>query len=204
MSTEKEISLKEFLGKLGSWFKYLLSNWILICIVSVATAGLGVWYAYAAKPKYEATVSFVLSSNNMPGGSLFGLASQFGINLDGSNTDVFAGDNIIALMKSRRMVQQALLKKPKEINASLINIIAEEMKFDKVWAKKDRTKSAFPFPDDAAKITKVQDSLLRAVYIFISKKMLDISKPDKDQSIYVVATNSSNEIFSYYLAKYLV
>jgi len=201
---EKEISLKEFVKIIVSWFKYLLSKWLFIGIVSALGAAAGFWYAYNAEPTYKASISFVLASNAASGGGLMGLASQFGLDLGSGNTDAFAGDNIIALMKSRKMVQEALLKKPEGSNTSLINIIGKEMKLDKGLDENERTKGAFPFPDDAGKMTLIQDSLFRGIYFGVEESMLDVSKPDESQGIYVVSTNSVNETFSYYLTKYLV
>ena len=161
-------------------------------------------YANFAKSTFKAEISFVLSSNSASDGGLMGLANQFGLDLGSSNTDAFAGDNIISLMKSRKMVEEALLKKPEGSTISLINIIGKEMKLDKSLAENERTKGAFPFPDDESKMTLIQDSLFRGIYLNIQESMLDVSKPDKDLGIYIVSTNSVNETFSYYLTKYLV
>src|SRR5262245_35164677 len=105
-AAEKEISLKDFVKGIIDWFKFLFSKWLIIGIVAAIGAGLGVLYAYTAKPTYTASLSFVLSNKSSSGGSLMGLASQFGFDLGGSNIDAFSGDNIIALMQSRRMVQE--------------------------------------------------------------------------------------------------
>lgn len=200
---EKEISFKEFISKISEWVKYLFSKWLIIGFVSAVGAALGVLYAYMAKPTYKASVSFVLSNQATSGGGLLGLANQFGVDLGGGGTDAFSGDNIIALMKSRKMVQQILLEKPGG-NESLLNIITRQMKMDEAWENNERTKKAFPFPDDTAKMTLVQDSLFREVYFTIQENMLTVSKPEKDQAIYEVSTTSKNEMFSYYLTSYLV
>lgn len=200
---EKEVSLKDLINRVIDWIKYLFSKWLIIGIVAAFGAGMGLLYAYRSTPSYSASVSFVLSNQLSSGGNLMGLASQFGIDLGSSGTDVFSGDNIIALMRSRKMVQEVLFEKPggKE---SLINLISKNMKLNELWNTNDRTKNAFPFPDDASKLTMVQDSLVREVYFQVSENMLSVIKPEKDKSIYMVSTTSKNEIFSYYLTKYLV
>ncbi|MGI8952497.1 MAG: Wzz/FepE/Etk N-terminal domain-containing protein [Chitinophagaceae bacterium] len=198
-----EISLRELVSKLNKWIKYLISKWLIICIVGIIGGSVGFLYAYTSTPKYSASLSFILSGNTQSSG-LYGLASQFGIDVGGSSDDVFTGDNIISLMSSRRMVQTALLKKPEGTNQTLLNLFATDSKLNEGWQKLERTKGAFPFPDDTAKMTLVQDSLFRSVYDDITKSNLDVSKPDKNENIYVVITTSKNETFSYYLTNYLV
>ena len=200
---EKEISLKDLIKRVIEWVKFLFSKWLIIGIISAIGAGLGVLYAFTATPEYSASISFVLSNQNAAGGSLMGLASQFGFDLGGSSTDAFSGDNIIALMSSRKMVQQVLLEKPGG-NESLLNTLCKDMKMDKGWAQNERTKSVFPFPDDTSKMTLIQDSLFREVYFTVQKNMLAVEKPDKNQNIYTVTTTSQNEMFSYNLTNYLV
>ena len=202
-SEEKEISLKDLIKRLIEWFKYLLSKWLLIGIIAAIGAILGVVYAYNATPKYSASVSFVLSSKTMGGGGLMGLASQFGLDLEGSGTDVFSGDNIITLMKSRKMIEEVLLKKPAN-KETLLNTYCKNIKADKAWAENDRTKAAFPFPDDKTKMTLIQDSLFREVTFSIQDDVLSIEKPEKDQNIYVVTSISNDEMFAFHLTKYIV
>src|SRR5690348_12647953 len=102
MSDKDEISLKDILRITKNWFKYLLSKWVIIVIAGILGGVLGVLYAYFSKPKYEASLSFILANTNQSASGLMGIASQFGIDLSSGNNDVFTGNNIIALMKSRR------------------------------------------------------------------------------------------------------
>lgn len=200
---EKEVSLKDLINRVIDWIKYLFSKWLIIGIVAAFGAGMGLLYAYMAKPVYSASVSFVLSNKSASGGGLMGLASQFGFDLGSNGTDVFSGDNIISLMRSRKMVQEVLLKKP-DGKESLLNTFTKDMKLDKAWGENERTQKALPFPDDTSKMTLIQDSLFREVYFMIQDNMLTVEKPEKDQIIYVVTTTSNNEMFAYHLTSYLV
>lgn len=204
MDNSDEISFKYYIIKLQAIWKFLLSRWIIIVVCGVLGGGLGLLYAFIKSPVYKATSDFVLSSNSSSGGGLMGLASQFGLDLSGSSDNVFSGDNIIVLMESRRMVQEALFKKPEGDNQSLINIFVKDNKLDKAWQKKERTKNAYPFPDSANKMNPVQDSLARSVYNIIQDKQLDVSKPDKNENVYGITTTSKNSEFAYYLTQYLV
>ena len=198
----EEITLKQIVHKTRSWTKYLLSKWIIICIVGVTGGIVGFLYASFSKPTYSASVSFILSNSSSSSNSIAGLVSQFGIDLSNTNNDAFSGDNIISLMSSRAMVQNALLQKP--ANETLLNIICRELQLNEGWQKKERTKNAFPFPPEKSQMTPVQDSLFREVYKSVIEDLLTVSKPDQNQSVYTVTTTSTNETFSFYLTKYLV
>lgn len=204
MSNRDEISLKEILLIIREWYRYLLSKFLIILIVGIIGGICGLFLAVLSKPKYSASLNFILANSNQSNSGLLGIASQFGIDLTNNSNDVFTGNNIIALMKSRTMVQQALLKKPHNNKQSLLNIFCVDNKLNEGWNKDERLKHAYPFPDSSAQMSPVQDSLFREIYDIVQKKNLEVSLPDKDKNIYNVATTSTNEIFSYYLTTYLV
>ena len=204
MINKDSISFKDIINQVIIIFRYLLSKWLIILIAGIICGVLGILYAFFSKPTYSATLNFVLSSNSTSSGGLMGLASQFGVNLGNDNDDVFSGDNIITLMKSRRMVQHALFAKPQNADRSLLNIYIKSEKLDEGWQKNERTEKAYPYPDDPSKMTMIQDSLFRTIYDELQKKWLDVSKPNDNESIYAVTTTSESDTFSYYLTKYLV
>lgn len=204
MNNDQEVTINDVAKRLKALWKFLFSKWLVILIAGIIGGALGLIYALNAKPKYSATLNFVLSSNSSSGGGLMGLATQFGINLGGDNNDAFSEENIVTLMQSRRMVQEALFKKPGSINKSLINIFIEDNKLNEGWQQKERLRNAYPFPDSASKMSLVQDSLSRLIYDAVTTNLLNVTKPFKDQSIYAVTATSKNPVFSYYLTKYLV
>jgi len=59
---------------------------------------------YTTPPTYTATLTFALEEGESGGGSLSGLASQFGYNIGGSGGGAFTGYNLLELMKSRRLI----------------------------------------------------------------------------------------------------
>lgn len=202
--SKEELTLKDIVQTLKEGVRYLKSKWIWIFAAGILFGGLAVTYVWLSKPKYTASTSFILSNNDQNNSNLFSIASQFGLNLGGASTDAFSGDNIISLMNSRIMVQKALLQKPTGQNETLVNILAKYLEMDEGWNGNDRTKGAYPFPSDASKMSYVQDSLFRSIYEMIKEDYLDVSRPDDNQSVYVVSTTSNNEIFSLYLTKFLV
>src|SRR3954468_3730343 len=136
MSAAKdEISFREVAKQTEAYIRYLYSKWLIIVIVSFVGGISGLIYAFVTNPTYTASLNFVLSSGSSSGSSLLGFANQFGINLGGSDDDVFSGDNIITLMQSRRMVQQALFSTIPDNNKSLINMLVEDEKWNEAWAE---------------------------------------------------------------------
>ncbi|MGN6617979.1 MAG: hypothetical protein ACTHJ5_12465 [Ilyomonas sp.] len=201
---KQEVTLRDVIIKIHSGWLYLRSKWLLIAAFVLAGAALGYYYAKSSMPKYSAQLSFILSNNSSSGSTLAGFAGQFGLNLDASSSDAFSGDNIISLMTSRNMVQQALMKKIPETNETLLNSFVKDMNLDKAWSKKERTKNAYPFPADSSKMSYVQDSLVRSIYETIKNRYLEVTRPDKAQSVYLVNTTFKDQLFANYLTTYLV
>lgn len=200
---DEHVSLKEIILKIREWFKFLLSKWIIILLAGLIGASLGFLYAFLSKPSYTASVSFVLQSDNNTN-SLSGLASQFGIDLGGSNNNIFSGENIITLMNSQSMIKRILFKKDNLKSEVLANMIARDLKLDEGWKKNERTSHAFPFPDVVTELSPVQDSLLREMYDVVIKNYIQVSRPDKNGSFYVVTAISNNEHIAFNLANYVV
>jgi hypothetical protein len=204
MSQQGEISFKEFVGKLKRLIRYLLSKWLLIGIAGIIGGVIGLVYAWNYKPKYTASLSFILSSNTDANSGLAGLASQFGFNMNTASNNTFSSDNITSLMTSTTIVQWALQRTVAEKKETLINLLCKDLKLDQGWNKYERTKGAFPFPSQSSQLSYVQDSLMRSVCESVKENFLDVSRPEKMQSIFVVTTISKDELFSQYLTKYLV
>ena len=203
MIDRDSLSFRDIVNQVIAIVKYLLSKWLVIGIVAFIGATAGVAYAMISTPQYSATLSFVLSSNSSSG-NLMGLANQFGFNLGTDNSDMFSGGNIVSLMKSRRTVQEALFSKPENDARSLLNIYIKFNRLDEAWQANEKTTGIYPYPDDPSKMTKIQDSIFRGIYDNVQEDMLDVSKPDENESIYEVTTTSPNDTFSYYLTKHLV
>ena len=199
-----EISLGDISKGIKKRIRYLLSKWVILLVAAVIGIAVGLLYAYTAKPKYTGKLIFVLSTESK-GSNLSGLASQFGLDFGGgSSNDVFSGDNILTLFKSQKMIKSVLFKKPPNESANLANIIVQEWEWDKQWRKHDRTNTSFPFPDDPAKLTLVQDSLLREIHTKLIEQYVLVSRTDKKLSVFELKTTVTNEVFACYLTRYLM
>jgi uncharacterized protein involved in exopolysaccharide biosynthesis len=201
-SDSDEISLKELILKIKEWWSYLLSQWKLIISIAFIGSLLGLGYAFTQKPIYKAEFSFVLEDEKSGGGlgGALGLASQFGLDLGGGGGGgIFAGDNLLELMKSRSMVQKALLS---PINAngksqSLADYYISFRDMRDAWEEKPQLANLrYAIHADASKFNREQDSVLMAVHEEIIKNFLTVAKIDKKLSILKVSVRTEDESFS--------
>lgn len=203
-NTEKsELTLQDIGQTFRNWFRFIWSKWLLILIIGLLGGTIGLLYAWFSTPKYTGNLTFVLSSGESSG--LASLAGQFGFNLGMGSNDVFEGENIIELLKSRRIVKAALFHPmPDDSSTTLFQYIIDKTKTAESWAKEEDLKGIFPFPKDPAKLTPVQDSLVSEVHEALLEYNLSIDKPDPKLGIFRVSTNSANEKISCYLTKGVV
>ena len=208
-----EISLKELIQKLGEWWKYLLSKWLVIVFCAMVGGGIGLLYAFVTKPEYKAVVTFALEDDKQGGGGLsgaLGLASSLGIDLGTSAGGAFSGANLIELMKSRKMVQKALLNAyiQNDHSKSLADQLLEMTEINQKLIKKGiwRGESFFQVNADPSSFNLQQDSVISVLYELVtgSNGILSVAQKDKKISIISVEVNSRNEQFSKFFAESIV
>ena len=111
-----EIQLKDILIKLSEYKTYLFSKKFTIITVSGFFFVLGIVFAISANKKYTAKLTFVVEDQQQSGGalgSMSGMASQFGFDIGGSSSATFSQNNILELLKSRGVVEAALMQNRK-------------------------------------------------------------------------------------------
>lgn len=199
----QNISLKELFYIARDWFVFLLRNWVLLCALVIIGGGLGFWYASIKKPVYTATTTFVLEEekNSSSGlGSLAGLASMAGVDINAGGGGIFQGDNIIELYKSRRMVEKTLLTSVvyNGKREMLINKYIEFHHLRDKWGKGSAANALrFDTTDyHSIKTIRLRDSIMGNIVGDITKNCLNVAKPDKKLSIIVADVKSEDEFFS--------
>lgn len=206
-----EITLKELILKAEIWIKYFLSQWKLILLIGFIGGCIGLTYASLRKPVYTATLSFALEDDKGGGGlsGALGLASSLGFDLGGSAGGAFSGTNIIELIKSRRVIEQTLLKPIQAGNHQMS--IAEYFIGFKGWrANWDKsvpqlsTKISFPVDADRTRFSLQQDSVLGLIYDIIVKGTLSIGQKDKKVSIITIEAKSGDELFAKVFVEQLI
>lgn len=205
-----EISLKDLILKLKALNKYLRSKWLIIVIMASLGGILGFVYSLTQKPVYVAELSFALEDSQSPGGlgAAMGLASQFGIDLGANSAGgAFSNDNLLALMKSRMMIETTLLS-PVLINKKEQTLVELYISFNTIrknWQGNPLLKNiVFSSKTDRSAFSLEQDSVLGSFYKEIVKSNLIVDKLDKKSSIITVKVTSKNELFSKFFTEILV
>ena len=189
---QDEISLAELWLKAKSVIAYLWRFKFLIMGVGLLFALGGYFKVKMAKPIYTANLTFALEQGDKSGG-LGGLASQFGFSMGGSGEGL-GGDNLLSLMKSRRIVQDVLLSKIYVEGDSVLLINQYVATQTKLKAKWD---TLGLYPIDAEKCCDPkQDSAIGVVVKAVSEKSLAVAKVDKKLSFVTVSYTGSDPVFT--------
>lgn len=207
----EESGMKETIVDLINWYHYLVKFWQYILFFAIIGAVIGFVIPYFSKPTYTGRLTFVLeekSSSSLGGAAA--IASQFGFDLGGgAGGGAFSGDNIMDVLESRLIVEQALLKElPNQkqrqtlIDFCIANkIVMEDAKIAENLAFKDLK---FPIGLDPDKLTFLQDSVMGEAVEEIIKENLSVTRPDKKKSVMSITCISSNQLFSKYFPEFLV
>ena len=112
MSNTEETTLKDVIISIRDFTRELKKKFILISTVLIISIILGLVYSSIQKDKFEAVLSFIVEgqSEGPNLSSISGMASQFGLDLGGSSTSSFSQQNVIELLKSRKVIESTLSK----------------------------------------------------------------------------------------------
>jgi hypothetical protein len=207
-SNPNDVSLKDLIYKIKEWWQYLLSKWLVICVAGVIGGTIGFVRAHLKHQAYIAELSFTVQGDKSGGGlsGALGLASQFGIDLGGASAGgEFSGDNLLELMKSRSIIEKALLTSVtiKGKNQTLADYYISINHLRNDWNKKPELKY-ISFPNaDRSKFTLAQDSILGVFHKDIVHDNVSIDKLDKKLSIITLKVISGDELFSKYFTEVL-
>jgi uncharacterized protein involved in exopolysaccharide biosynthesis len=172
----------------------LLKKWWLFLIVGLLTGVAGIYYASKQKITYESKLTFALDESESMSGAM-SIAAQFGLNM-GTSNDVFAGDNIIEIMKSRRMIERVLLSVDTFQNRPF-TFIEYYLQQNREPGSKEEAKSVhFPVGQPRSTFTYMQDSLLFKTYNEFAKNYIDADKPDRKNNIFEVNVTNPDEKFT--------
>lgn len=204
----EDFNISDILSILKEWKNYFLAKWYFIVLGSVLFAGIGFCYGKSQKIEYTASISFAMDDEKGAGGisGAMGLASTLGIDLGTNAGGAFTGTNIMELMRSRRIVEKALLN-PLVVGGkqkSLANFYIEINQLNSDWDSNPLLKNiSFNCNSDRFVYTRQQDSILGVLYqsIVSPNGALDVSQKDKKISIINIDVKSYNELFSKYFAE---
>ncbi len=193
-SHDDEITITDIWIKLQQWWAYLWKRKFWILAIALLGSIGGYLKVKTADPVYSATLTFSLEQGGKDGSNLAGLASQFGFSMGGDDGGMFSGENLLTLMKSRRMVEDVLLT-PVLIGGDSILLVNQ---YVQSWPElKEAWDSAGLYPLDAKTCcNNAQDSAMGVIYAMVSQKALAVSKQDEALSFVTISFSGHDEAFT--------
>ena len=205
LEKEDNISLVDIIEKLKEIKNIAILYRLKLGIIILTGALIGLTYSLVQKTTYTATLTFAMEEEKGGGASgglsaAAGIASQFGLDLGTNSGGVFASTNIIELMKSRKLIEKALLY-PVEIEkkkTTLAQFYLEVYFTKEELMQNERFKSIQFLPNQDRKDFNLrQNDILNDIYKFVVKEILSISQKDKKVTIITMNVVSLNETFSH-------
>jgi hypothetical protein len=206
--TEEGLDIAEIILAFKKAILFLKANLKVLLILGFIGALCGFYYAKSQKIEYSAVTTFALEEDKQTGGlsGIGGIASQFGLDLGSSGNGLFSGANLLDILKSRLLIEKALLS-PVNYNNEEISLAEYYLRINGIrdsWDKKV-IKLQLPINLDREKSTRVQDSVLYNIYSDLANpKKLIVRQKDKKISIFVLEAVSENEIFSKFFCENLL
>lgn len=191
---DDEITLTDIWIKVQEWWAYLWKRKGWIIAIAFLFAIGGYLKVKLARPVYLATLTFSIEQGGGKGSSLAGLASQFGFSMGGDGGGMFSGENLLTLMKSRRMVEDVLLT-PVNIEGDSVLLIDQYVRSLPELKEGWDSTGLYPF-DAAKKHERLQDSALGVIHYAIIDKALVVSKQDEASSFVSLTYSGHDEVFS--------
>lgn len=201
INVEEEFSFANMINARKKDIAYLWRFRIRILIIGLVGGGLGLVAAIFWPITYTAKLTFVVEEGKSSGGGLLSsLAGQMGFDiggLTGGTSGVLAGDNVLQLLTSQKMVKQTILTPLDTTNKTytVADKYADAYKLKEDWKdlKANPKKEKIMFPPDTKNYTRLQDSLLHDIIRRITEKELSVNKPDKKLGFFALTTTMKNE-----------
>lgn len=183
-----------------NFIQLVLKRWWLFLIVGLLAGTGGIINASFKKPVFESRLTFAIDAGSNEGAAsgAMNLAAQFGFAF-GSGQNMFTGDNILEILKSRRIVENVLLSVDTFNNKAytLAEYYIEISGFREVLDGNARIKNVhFPVGSAKKSLSYLQDSILNLLFLGFNRENIIASRPDKKLSIYELKIVSLDERFS--------
>jgi hypothetical protein len=175
----EEISFKEILINLIKWFRYVVSKWVVIIILSIVGSIAGFLYANRKPLKYKAVSTFVLqelNTNNVQGNDF---VSILGFNVPEAG-GLFQGENLLQLYRTRFMIKKTLLSKvPEGKNEYVIDRYLAINGLREAWKEHPKLKNINFLKKGDKGYRRIQDSLITAFVDDINYNYLQVVKDNR-------------------------
>lgn len=181
------------------FIRQCLKRWWMFAIVGVLAGIGGILYAKFQHPRYESRLTFAIDAGSNDGLSgAMNIAAQFGLGF-GSAQSMFDGDNILEIVKSRRIIEGVLLTVD-TLNGKICTMAdfymdANGMK--EALEKNPRLKNiSFPIGCTKQSLNYLQDSILNNIYLSLSADEISADRPERKLSIYEIKVINKDEKFT--------
>lgn len=203
MAEKNVINVLEIIQIVKKTKVFLLKKWLIILAFTTIGASIGLIYSINKKPSYNSSLSFIVEGEASSG--LAGLASTFGLGKAAGNQGMFNSANILDLLKSRSLVQKALLKpltyNPKK---SFADLYIEFSDLKEGWENKPEMKNfQFTTGSELKNLTQIQLQVLTQIYSLVTKDII-VENKNPDNTIIYLDIKSNNEEFSRYFPEQLI
>lgn len=202
-----EYSYIDLIKKSVNFLNHIKNDWKRFFIICFTCAVIGGFIAWFSPITFSANLSFVVEEGKNSSTGLSALAGQFGFDMStvSGSSNMLAGDNIIGLVSSRRIIEKALLSSyDKNKKKSLADVYAEKYKLKEKWEKKLKTSINFPVQESREGYSYSQDSLLQIIETFIMKEQLSVIRKDKKMSFINVSSTMKDELLTKLFTERLV
>ena len=196
-SHNDEIQLKDILIKLSEYKTYLFRKKFVIITISGFFLVLGIVFAISADKKYTAELTFVVEGRQGSGGNLgamSGVVSQFGFDIGSSSRATFSQNNILELLKSRGVVEAALMQNRK-VNKTNDLLIEHYLYLNKIKDSWRKNKDIIPVSFHEI-LTQDNDSVSGDVWRSIIEDKLVVELQSDDANIINLSYTSVNDEFA--------
>jgi uncharacterized protein involved in exopolysaccharide biosynthesis len=204
MSEKNVINVVEVIQKIKTTTAFLFKKKLIILVFTLIGATIGLIYAAKKKPLYYSSLSFVVEGESTSG--LAGLASTFGLGKVGPNQGMFNSANILDLLKSRSLVQKALLKPLKNNSKrTFADLYIEFSEWKEDWKDQPDLKNIHFEPETELKsLTAKQLEVLTQIHSSIVTDQINVEIKNPDNTIIYLDVNSANEEFSRHFPEQLM
>ena len=192
-----EIQLKDILIKLSEYKTYLLKKKFTIIAFSVLFFLLGIVFALNSDRKYTAELTFVVEGQQGSGaalGAMQGMASQFGFDVGGSSSTTFSQNNILEFLKSRGVIESALMQN-REVNKIDDLLIEHYLYINKIKDLWESDKNLTPVSFHRI-LSQDNDSVSGEVWLSILEDKLVVELQSEQANIINLSYTSVNEEFA--------
>jgi hypothetical protein len=205
-----EISLRLLVLKVQSWIQEVIRYWYIPGLFILLGAGYQAYRYFKYVPLYPATITFNVDEDEGGGNAgLTGILGQFG--LGSVRPSRYNLDKIMALSKSRRVIQESLFSKV-IVNGKedyLANHLLNEYKLNTV-AGKNKSANKFYFTQDSILLfSNEENAMLMALYGTIigvpekPKSGLMTADYNEDTNIMSLGVTTTNEAISLALSQHM-